>query len=261
MEGIVRLSAFLGVFLIMVIWEIYAPRRHLADSRWQRWTSNISLSILNMIIIRFTIGAAAFLAAVSAFDHGWGLLNIIELPLWLTVMLTLVLLDLAIYGQHLASHKWKWLWRLHKVHHTDQEFDVTTAVRFHPIEIFISMCYKIILIYFIGANPIAVIGFEVILSSCALFNHSNIRIPLPIDKLVRLILVTPDMHRIHHSVIKSETDSNYGFSISIWDRIFDTYTDQPRDGHDNMEIGLTEYRNKKDVQLQRLLLMPFNRKT
>lgn len=258
MEGLVRLSAFFGIFVIMVIWEIYAPRRQLTDSRWQRWTTNISLSILNIIIIRFTVGAAAFVAAVSALDHGWGVLNIIELPLWLNVILTLVLLDLAIYGQHVASHKWRWLWQLHKIHHTDQEFDVTTAIRFHPLEIIISMIYKVILICFIGCNPLAVIAFEIILSSCALFNHSNIRIPLSIDKTIRLIVVTPDMHRVHHSVIKSETDSNYGFSISIWDRLFGTYTDQPRHGHDNMEIGLTEYRDKSDVQLQRLLLMPFS---
>ncbi|RLA02259.1 MAG: sterol desaturase family protein [Gammaproteobacteria bacterium] len=260
MEGIVRLSAFFGIFLIMAIWEIYAPRRQLADSRWQRWSTNISLSILNILIIRFTVGAAALLAAVSAHDHGWGLLNVLALPNWLIIILTLVLLDLAIYGQHLASHKWRWLWQLHKIHHTDQEFDVTTAVRFHPLEIIISMCYKVLLIYFIGANPLAVIAFEIILSSCALFNHSNVRIPLSIDKIVRLILVTPDMHRVHHSVIKSETDSNYGFSISIWDRLFATYTDQPRDGHDNMEIGLTEYRHKKDVRFERLLLMPFSRR-
>ena len=162
MEGIIRLSAFFGVFLIMVIWEIYAPRRQLAGSRWQRWTTNISLSMLNILIIRFTVGAAAFLAAVSASDHGWGLLNIIELPNWLTIILTLVLLDLAIYGQHLASHKWRWLWQLHKIHHTDQEFDVTTAVRFHPIEIILSMSYKIIVIYILGADPLAVIGFEII---------------------------------------------------------------------------------------------------
>lgn len=257
MEGLIRLSVFVGVFAILIAWEIYAPRRQLLYSRWQRWATNLSLSALNILILRLSVGGAAYLAATSASSHGWGLLNLIDLPIWLTVVLTIVLLDLAIYAQHIASHKWRWLWRLHKIHHTDLDFDVTTAIRFHPIEIIISMIYKVILIYIIGANPTAVIAFEIILSSCALFTHSNIKIPLTIDKKVRLLLITPDMHRVHHSVIKTETDSNYGFSTSIWDRLFSTYTDQPKYGHEKMTIGLTQYQYKGDVQFRSLLMMPF----
>ncbi len=260
MEGIGRLSIFIVILLLMIAWEILSPRRKLIYTRWRRWSENIGISVLNMVIMRFTIAGAALFAASSAQEHGWGLLNSIELPIWLVFILSIVLLDLAIYGQHRASHHFALLWRLHKVHHTDLEFDVTTAIRFHPIEILLSMIYKVICIYIIGVQPIAVIAFEVILSSCALFNHSNIYIPKKIDTLLRLFIVTPDMHRIHHSVIQSETDSNYGFSISVWDRLFASYTEQPRNGHQDMAIGLTHYRVPKELSLQRLLILPFKQK-
>ncbi len=259
MEGLERLAIFVGLLVIMIAWEIITPRRPLLVSRWQRWTTNFGLSILNMVIMRLTVAAAALWAANTAQQHDWGLLNLIELPHWLAIILGLILLDLAIYGQHRASHRWKWLWRLHKVHHTDLDFDVTTAIRFHPIEILLSMIYKFIMILIIGVNPVAVILFEIILSSCALFNHSNINIPSLIDKRLRLILVTPDMHRVHHSIIQSETDSNYGFSISVWDRLFSSYIDQPQQGHTNMTIGLANYQDKQDVQLVNILTMPFKR--
>lgn len=259
MEGIGRFTIFIAVLVVMIAWELITPRRQLVHSRWQRWSANFGLSLLSMLVMRFTIASAAFVAATYAGEHDWGLLNLIELPNYVTIILSLVLLDLAIYGQHRASHKWSWLWRLHKVHHTDLDFDVTTAVRFHPIEILLSMCYKAILILIIGASPLAVITFEIILSSCALFNHSNIKLPLAVDKIVRLLLVTPDMHRVHHSVIPSETNSNYGFSISIWDRVFRSYTDQPKHGHDKMTIGLAQYQHVQDVSAPRLLLMPFKR--
>lgn len=260
MESIIRLSAFFGVFVIMLAWELYAPRRSLNHSRWQRWATNISLTVISTVIIRFSVGAAAFITASYAAERSWGLLNSIQLPLWLTIAASIVLLDIAIYWQHRASHKWHWLWQLHKIHHTDQDFDVTTGIRFHPLEIIVSMAYKIVCIVFIGANPIAVIAFEIILSSCALFNHSNIRLPLVIDKVLRLFIVTPDMHRVHHSVIQSETDSNYSFSISLWDRLFGSYTAQPKEGHLGMQIGLSDYPADKDVQLSRLLMMPFKAK-
>ena len=253
----IRLAIFIGFLALLIGLEFYAPRRKLSYSRWKRWPVNLTLTIINSLMIKFTVVAIAYVAAVSAFEHHWGLLNILAVPNWLTFIITIILLDLAIYGQHIASHKWRWFWRLHKIHHTDLDFDVTTSVRFHPVEIIVSMAYKLFCIYLIGANPTGVIAFEIILSSCALFNHSNINIPLAADKLIRRILVTPDMHRVHHSVIRTETDSNFGFSISIWDRLFKTYTDQPKEGHINMTIGLPEYQYSNDVKLPRLLLMPF----
>lgn len=257
MEAVIRLSAFLGILLIMLIWEFYSPRRPLRYSRWLRWPVNISLSVLSIVLVRFTVGAMAFLAAVSAQEMNWGLLNLIDLPYWLSMLLGLVLLDLAIYGQHVASHHWKWLWRLHKIHHTDLDFDVTTAVRFHPFEILISMVYKVLLIYIIGIEPMVIIVFEVILSGSALFNHSNVYIPVKVDKWLRKLIVTPDMHRIHHSAIQKETDSNYGFALSIWDRLFGNYTDEPKYGQTGMMVGLTQYRYSHDVSIKQLLLMPF----
>jgi len=257
LEGLERLLIFVAVLVVMIALEVIAPRRQLIHSRSQRWLANFGLSILSTILLRFTIAGVAFFAANTAIENNWGLLNLLDLPYWLTFVLSIILLDLAIYGQHRASHKWAWLWRLHKVHHTDLDFDVTTAIRFHPIEILLSMCYKSICILIIGVNPVAIIVFEIILSSCALFNHSNVKLPLVFDKWLRLILVTPDMHRVHHSVIQAETDSNYGFSISIWDRIFGSYTDQPKQGHDKMTIGLSQYQHVDDVAVSRLLLMPF----
>ncbi|NOQ93748.1 MAG: sterol desaturase family protein [Methylophaga sp.] len=259
MEGIERLSLFIAVLVIMIAWELIAPRRQLHHSRWQRWTVNIGLSFLSTLIMRFVIAGSAIAVASYITEHNLGVLNVVELPTWLHFVLGVVLLDLAIYGQHRASHRWAWLWRLHKVHHTDLDFDVTTAVRFHPVEIMLSMCYKSLCILIIGVEPVVVLAFEIILSSCALFNHSNVKIPLAVDKGLRLILVTPDMHRVHHSTLQTETDSNYGFSISIWDRLFASYIDQPQQGHDKMTIGLSQYQHVTDVNMPQLLLMPFKR--
>lgn len=256
MEDIIRISFFLGLLLVIILWEIVVPRRQLSYTRQRRWLTNISLSILNTLLVRFSLGATAFITATAAFEHGWGLLNIVLLPSYLSVIITIVLLDLAIYGQHVASHHWSWLWRLHKVHHTDLDFDVSTAVRFHPAEIILSMVYKVVCIALLGADPIAVIAFEIILSSSALFNHSNISIPQKVDAVIRLFIVTPDMHRVHHSIIRSETDSNYGSSLSVWDRLFSCYTAQPKAGHINMIIGLAEYQKMDDISLKRLLVLP-----
>jgi len=259
LEALIRLSAFIAILVLMMSWEYIAPRRQLRFPRMQRWPTNFALSILGMLLIRFTVGGIAYLAALSAMESEFGLLNQFMLPSWLSILLTLLILDLAIYGQHIVSHRWPWLWRLHKVHHTDLEFDVSTGIRFHPIEILLSMGYKVIVIYFLGANPVAVIAFEVILSSTALFNHGNVFIPLKIDWWLRLVIVTPDMHRVHHSTIPRETDSNFGFSISIWDRLFGTYIAQPSLGHEKIEIGLTSYRYRSDVGIKNLLTMPFKR--
>jgi sterol desaturase/sphingolipid hydroxylase (fatty acid hydroxylase superfamily) len=248
---------FVGVLTLMMLWETYAPRRPLRYSRWQRWPINIGLSAITAVLLRFTIGGIAYFSAILATEMQFGLLNLILLPEWLSLVLALILFDLAVFGQHLAMHRWPLLWRLHKIHHTDLDFDVTTAVRFHPIEIIVSLIYKVIVISVLGAPALAVLIFELILSTSALFNHGNIMIPVQWDKRLRWLLVTPDMHRIHHSTTQTETDSNFGFSISIWDRLFGTYTNEPALGQSGMEIGLSQFRNSPAVTLKKLLLMPF----
>lgn len=257
MEALIRLSAALGIFLTMIGWESLSPRRTLHLSRRQRWPINLGLAAFNMLIMRVTLGGIAYLSAVHAADNGWGLLNLWHAPTWLSIIITLLALDFALYCQHIITHKWPLLWRLHQIHHTDLEFDATTAVRFHPLEIMLSMFYKVAWIYLIGAHPMSVIAFEIILNGAATFNHSNVNIPPAIDKKLRWLLITPDMHRVHHSTIPTETDSNYGFSISWWDRLCKTYTPDPKYGHTNMPIGLNAYRSQKDLSFTRLLLLPF----
>ncbi len=257
MENLIRVSAALGIFLIMISWEYFSPRRTQAISRKKRWPINIGLALCNMLFMRVTLGGLAYLAAVHTAEQSWGLLNQLTLPLWATIAITLLVLDLAIYGQHVLSHKWQLLWRLHQVHHTDLEFDASTGVRFHPLEIMLSMAYKVLCIYLIGANPVAVIAFEIILNATATFNHSNINIPLKIDALLRWVLITPDTHRIHHSTVPSETDSNYGFSISLWDRLFRTYQADPKKGQIALDIGLAAYRNQQELGFIKCLLLPF----
>jgi sterol desaturase/sphingolipid hydroxylase (fatty acid hydroxylase superfamily) len=241
----------------MICWEYFRPRRQQTITRYQRWPINLGLAFLNMAIMRVTFGAIAYLSAINAENFSFGLLNQLALPGWLDIIITLLFLDFAIYFQHIISHKWKLLWRLHQIHHTDLEIDASTAVRFHPLEIMISMVYKVACIYLIGADPVAVIAFEIILNGTATFNHSNINIPLNIDKYLRWILITPDIHRIHHSTVRSETDSNYGFSISLWDRLFKTYVAEPQKTQTTLDIGLPQYRRAKDGKIIQLLLMPF----
>jgi sterol desaturase/sphingolipid hydroxylase (fatty acid hydroxylase superfamily) len=257
LETIIRLSVALGIFSLMSCWEYFSPRRQQTLSRKQRWPINIGLAIFNMFLMRITVGGIAYLSAVNALNQSWGLLNQFQLPGWLTIVITLLFLDFAIYCQHIISHKWKPLWRLHKIHHTDLEIDVSTAIRFHPLEIIISMAYKVACIYLIGANPLAVIAFEIILNATATFNHSNVNIPIKFDKCLRWILITPDIHRIHHSTVQSETDSNYGFSISLWDRVFKTYIAEPEKTQTTLDIGLPQYRNQHELSFIKLLLLPF----
>lgn len=257
MDTVIRLGFFLVMLLVIIVWECYAPRRSLRYSRWQRWPINLSLSVITTLLLRFSVGGIAYFSAVLFAEMEYGLLNLWVLPTWLSVAIALILFDLAVFGQHLLMHRWPVLWRLHKVHHTDLDFDVTTAVRFHPIEIILSLLYKVLVIALLGAPALAVLIFEVILSTSALFNHGNIQIPVIWDRRLRWLLVTPDMHRIHHSSMQSETDSNFGFSISIWDRLFGTYTTDPELGHQKMIIGLEGYRYSPDVSLLSLLWMPF----
>lgn len=244
-EAIYRLAVFSTIFLVMAGLELLIPKRHLSSSKFKRWITNISFGGLNAFVVRLMLVSAVPLVAISAAllgeELGFGLLRLVEWPGFVEILASLFILDLAIYLQHLASHKVPLLWRVHRVHHADRDIDVTTAVRFHPIEIGLSMLYKTALVLLLGVDALAVLLFEMILNGCAMFNHSNIALPAWLDRIVRQILVTPDMHRVHHSVIRGETDSNYGFNLSIWDRLFGTYIDQPSKGHKGMVIGLPPY--------------------
>lgn len=257
-ETLLRSGASVGIFLAMSAWEYFRPRRQPAFGRLQRWPINLGLAIFNNLLLRVSVGAIAYQSAVWAADKHLGMLNSVNLPHWLDVVATLLLLDVAIYAQHIASHKWRWFWRLHQVHHTDLDFDASTAVRFHPLEILLSMLYKIVLILLIGADPVSVIAFEIILNGCALFNHGNVYIPPKLDRVLRYIIITPDMHRVHHSTLHKETDSNYGFSLSCWDRLFKTYTAQPQQQHETMNIGLTPFRDAAELGFLKLLALPFH---
>lgn len=257
MEAIIRLGCALGVFFVMISWEYISPRRRLSTDRKQRWTVNLGLAALNMLIMRITVGGIAYLTAVAVQEQSLGLLNQFVNPNGLKIAITLLCLDFAIYAQHILAHKWLWLWRLHQVHHTDIDMDATTAVRFHPLEILLSMTYKLLCIVLIGANPIAVVAFEIILNATATFNHSNINLSATLDKIIRYLLVTPDMHRIHHSVIPNETDSNYGFSLSCWDRLCGTYIAQSQTPQTEMAIGLSGFRRSEELNFCRLLCLPF----
>lgn len=256
-ETLLRSGASIGIFLAMSAWEFYRPRRQPAYSRRQRWPVNLGLAICNNLLLRVSVGAIAYQSAVWAVDKHYGVLNSLTVPHWLAALLTLLLLDLAIYGQHIASHRWNWFWRLHQVHHTDLDFDASTAIRFHPLEILLSMLYKVVLIVSLGADPSSVIAFEIILNGCALFNHGNVYIAPRLDRLLRTVVITPDMHRIHHSTLRSEIDSNYGFSLSCWDRLFKTYTAAPQQDHATMGIGLKSFHNIGDIGFLQLLLLPF----
>jgi sterol desaturase/sphingolipid hydroxylase (fatty acid hydroxylase superfamily) len=259
LETLIRLTAAFGIFFIMIVWEALSPRRPQQLGRKRRWPVNLGLAALNMVMLRLTVGSAAYLSAAAAVEHSFGLLNWLAVPAWLAITATLLILDVAIYAQHIVFHKCPLFWRLHQVHHTDLEFDATTAVRFHPLEIMLSMFYKVICIAAIGANPLAVVAFEVILNGAATFNHSNVNIPEAIDKKLRWLIITPDMHRIHHSTIANETDSNYGFSISCWDRLFNTYISEPVRPQTVMDIGLNSFREATKLGFVALLLLPFQK--
>lgn len=258
LEVQLRLGIFAATLLLMAGWEILSPRRMLTQTKTSRWANNLALVALDSAILRILFPTAAVGFAVYAGEHEWGLLGKTALPHWLSIIIALLILDLTIYFQHVAFHKLPLLWRIHRVHHTDLDFDVTTGLRFHPIEIILSMVIKMIVILLIGAPVMAVIVFEITLNATSLFNHGNVFIPKKIDQVLRLLLVTPDMHRVHHSSRREETDSNYGFSLSLWDRIFHTYRDQPKAGHGLMIIGLERPREpEKCIPISALLKTPF----
>jgi len=257
-EPAIRLAFFIGIFVIMTIWEILAPKRALTVSKLVRWTNNIGLVVLNSIILRLLFPAAAVGVAAFAAENDWGLLNFYQLSFPLSIILSVVAMDFIIYLQHVLVHAVPALWRLHRVHHADLDYDLTTGARFHTIEIILSMLIKFATITVLGPPVVAVVIFEVILNGMAMFNHGNVRLPCGLDRILRLIIVTPDMHRVHHSTEENEANSNYGFNLSIWDRVFGTYIDQPREGHQNMTIGIHYYRDPKQVSwLPGMLMLPF----
>ena len=256
-EPAIRLICFFGVLLVMALFEIVAPRRDLVLAKTKRWFTNLALVAIDTVALRVLFPILAVGMAEIASARGWGLFAVTDLPLWIEITAAVILLDLAIYGQHVASHKVPILWRVHKVHHADRDIDVTTGLRFHPVEICLSMLYKFVVIIALGAPAFAVFLFEVLLNGTAMFNHSNVKLPKPLDRLVRLAVVTPDMHRVHHSIIRREHDTNYGFNLSIWDRMFGTYIDQPSKGHEGMTIGLEPYQTEKPARLDWALALPF----
>ncbi len=260
-EAGLRLGVFLCVFIVMAAAEAMRPKRQLSHDRRRRWFTNLSIVVLDSAVVRLmgalAIPLVAVSAAIYAAQQGWGFFNWLDWPVWVEWLVVIVLLDLAIWFQHLVSHKVPVLWRLHRMHHADVDIDVTTAIRFHPIEIALSMLWKIVCVVALGAAPEAVILFEIILNGLAMFNHANVALPERVDRVLRMFVVTPDMHRVHHSVLRYEHDSNYGFNLSVWDRLFRTYTPQPEMGHDGMTIGLTPYQSEDPMRLSWSLLLPF----
>lgn len=254
---LLRLECFLGVFLVMAIWEFLAPRRPLAFSRLVRWSNNMGLTAFNALLVSLVFPAAAAGVALHVEKNGWGILQVVSIGDWSKGFVAIIMLDLVIYTQHVLFHKIPILWRLHRMHHTDLDVDVTTGARFHPGEILLSMGIKMGAVMVIGSPAWSVIVFEILLNGTSMFNHSDIYMPTPMDRMLRLLLVTPDMHRVHHSVIIRETNSNFGFNFSWWDRIFSTYQEQPQQGHGGMKLGLANYRDPKWLTLQWMLLVPF----
>jgi sterol desaturase/sphingolipid hydroxylase (fatty acid hydroxylase superfamily) len=258
-EGAIRIAAFGVMLVLMGLWEVAAPRRPLSASKTVRWFSNITLLAINSLAVKvgFVLGAVGI--ASGAREQHWGLFNIFAPPRWLEVILSVLLMDLAIYLQHVLFHALPMLWRLHMVHHADPDFDVTTGLRFHTLEIGLSMGIKAAAIVLLGASPLAVLTFEVLLNISSMFSHSNVMMPAWLDAVLRWVVVTPDMHRVHHSVIKEEANSNFGFNVPWWDYLLGTYRAQPKAGHDLMRIGVSQIAPKKAVWLHWLILLPFAR--
>lgn len=260
-EAVIRLTAFLSIFAAMAAFELWSPRLERAEMRGalksRRWFTNLMMVVLSSVLVRILFPAAAVGAALWAEHQGYGLFRQAGIDPVLAGIIGFVILDLAIWLEHLASHKIPILWRIHRMHHADTGFDLTTALRFHPLEIVLSMVWKAVIVVALGVPVVAVLVFEIVLNGMAMFNHANARLPLGLDRVLRLFVVTPDMHRVHHSSIPSETDSNYGFNFPVWDRVFGTYNDQPKLGHDGMEIGLREFRDGSSANLLWSLLLPF----
>lgn len=256
-ESALRLLIFVAIFVLVALSEHAWPRRPRRQARWTRWRINMGLLGIDILAQRFTLGAAAVTMAVYAQLQGWGLFNLQAWPPWLSAVTGFVVLDLAIYLQHRLFHRVPVLWRIHRVHHTDLDLDLSSGFRFHPLEILLSLLYKVVLVAALGVSPVVVLVFEATLSAAALFNHANLCLPARLDAALRWLVVTPDMHRVHHSVVPAETNSNYGFFISLWDRLFGSYRAQPAAGHVGMEIGLRDYQREDRLGLWQLVLIPF----
>jgi len=255
-EPAVRLGVFAAGLLVVAACESLAPRRERAVGRLARWPHNLALVALNTLLVRAVVPISAVSLAALAEERGWGLFNSAVSPGWVTVIVSVALLDLAIYLQHVMFHAVPVLWRLHRVHHSDLDFDVTTGVRFHPVEILLSTGYKLALVSVLGIPAIAVVVFEVLLNAGSMFNHANLWLPEPVDHALRWLVVTPDMHRVHHSVAPAETNSNFGFTLPWWDRLCGTYRAEPAAGHERMTIGLEDFRDPGYLRLDQLLVQP-----
>jgi sterol desaturase/sphingolipid hydroxylase (fatty acid hydroxylase superfamily) len=257
-EAGVRSGVFVAILALMATWEVLAPRRELTLPRLRRWISNLGIVFLNTALLRLALPLAAVALAGLAQARGWGVLNQYDVPFAAAVLASVVALDLAIYLQHVMFHAVPALWRLHRVHHADLDYDVTTGARFHPVEIVLSMLIKMAAIVVLGPPAVAVMIFELLLNATAMFNHGNVRLPQPLDWILRLLIVTPDMHRVHHSVLEHETNSNFGFNLSVWDRLFRTYKAQPDAGHEAVTIGIRDFRDPRLVSdLPGMLVLPF----
>lgn len=254
-----RLGCFAGVLLLLALLERFAPRRETPPGKPMRWVNHLSLAAINTLAARLLLPLSAFVVALLAEERGWGLLNYIAIPAWLAIPIAVVALDLAIYGQHVLFHHVPLLWRLHMVHHADRELDATTGLRFHTLEMLLSLVIKSAAVIVLGAPALAVVIFEIVLNATSLFNHANLNLPGWLDRLLRLVLVTPDMHRIHHSVYKQETDSNFGFNLPWWDHLFGTYRAQPIEPHTRMQLGLAQFREAPVGRLAWILAAPFLR--
>ena len=241
----------------MAVWELLAPRRPLITSKASRWTTNLGIVLLDTLAVRLILPMQAVGMALFVEAHGWGILNNFILPPWMRILLGVLGLDLIIYLQHAMFHALPLFWRVHRMHHTDLDFDVTTGIRFHPLEILLSMGIKMAAVAALGPSALAVVLFEVLLNATSMFNHGNVRLPKEIDRVLRLLVVTPEMHRVHHSVVIKEHNSNFGFNFPWWDRLMGTYEAQPMKGHEGMTIGLSQYRNPRHLTFPWLLIQPF----
>jgi sterol desaturase/sphingolipid hydroxylase (fatty acid hydroxylase superfamily) len=256
-EAAVRLGVFIAVFSAMALWEAAAPRRARLYSRFSRWPSNLAIVALNTAFVRVLLPATAVSLALAGERRGWGLLNNLPVSAWMAIVASVVLLDVAIYLQHVMFHAVPALWRVHRMHHTDLDFDVTTGARFHPVEIVLSMLIKFGAVAALGAPALGVLVFEALLNATSMFNHGNARIPSRLDRYLRWFVVTPDMHRVHHSIVVNETNSNFGFNLPWWDRLLGTYCDQPAAGHQGMTIGIEQFRAARELWIDRMILQPF----
>lgn len=260
MEAWIRLGIFVAILALMLTWEAANPKRQQRVSRWRRWRSHLGLIISSSVLMRLVAPLGLTGIALWSTEHQWGLFNQFELPLWLAVILSMVVLDLILYWQHRMFHQVPWLWRLHRVHHADPDFDVTTGVRFHPIEMVLSLGIKALAIVLLGVPAVAILIFEIVLNACSLFNHGNVQLPAKLETVVRRVLITQELHRIHHSSLKAETNSNYGFSVVWWDWLFSSYTDRAAAGSDFVDIGLNEFREEqRNTPFWSLITLPFKR--